>query len=197
MTTHTVEIAAAADQAAAIDALTLAFATDPATRWTWPEAKTYLAAFPRFARAFGGAAFVHGSAHRVDGFAGVALWLPPDVHPDEAAIGELMVSTVKESARNDAGRLMEQMVSYHPKEPHWYLPLIGVDPARQGKGLGGALMRHATEICDREGRLAYLESSNPKNIPLYERHGFEILGRIQSGESPVITPMLRQPQRRT
>src|SRR5260370_4515182 len=86
--------------------------------------------------------------------------------------------------------------SYHPKEPPWYLPLIGIDPARQGKGLGGALMRHATDICDRDGVLAYLESSNPRNIPLYERHGFGILGTIQAGGSPVITPLLRKPPRR-
>jgi hypothetical protein len=53
-----------------------------------------------------------------------------------------------------------------------------------------------TDKCDRDGVLAYLESSNPRNIPLYERHGFEILGRAQSGNSPVITPMLCKPQRR-
>jgi GNAT superfamily N-acetyltransferase len=72
----------------------------------------------------------------------------------------------------------------------------GVDPAHQGKGLGGVLMRHATDICDRDGVLAYLESSNLRNVPLYERHGFEILGTIQAGSSPVITPMLRKPRRR-
>jgi ribosomal protein S18 acetylase RimI-like enzyme len=88
------------------------------------------------------------------------------------------------------------MARYHPKEPHWYLPLIGIDPAHQGRGLGGALMRHATEICDRERVPAYLESSNLRNVPLYQRHGFEVMGKIQAGSSPVITPMLRWPQRR-
>ena len=57
-------------------------------------------------------------------------------------------------------------------------------------------MRHATDICDRDGVLAYLESSNLRNVPLYERHGFEILGTIQAGGSPTITPMLRKPRRR-
>jgi ribosomal protein S18 acetylase RimI-like enzyme len=88
------------------------------------------------------------------------------------------------------------MANYHPKEPHWYLPLLGVDPAHQNKGVGGALLRHVTDRCDRDGVAAYLESSNPRNIALYERHGFEILGRAQSGQSPVITPMLRRPRRR-
>jgi ribosomal protein S18 acetylase RimI-like enzyme len=88
------------------------------------------------------------------------------------------------------------MASHHPKEPHWYLPLIGIDPACQGKGFGSALLKHATDICDHDGMLAYLESSNLANVPLYERHGFEAIGRIQVGGSPVLTPMLRRPRRR-
>lgn len=88
------------------------------------------------------------------------------------------------------------MARHHPEVPHWYLPLIGADPARQGQGIGSALMRHALARCDSEGAAAYLESSNPRNIPLYQRHGFDILGTIQAGSSPVLTPMLRSPQPR-
>jgi ribosomal protein S18 acetylase RimI-like enzyme len=86
------------------------------------------------------------------------------------------------------------MGSYHPEEPHWYLPLIGVDPLHQGRGCGSALMRHALLVCDRDKTLAYLESSNSRNIPLYERHGFESLGTIQVGTSPQVFPMLRKPR---
>ena len=56
------------------------------------------------------------------------------------------------------------MSSYHPSEPHWYLPLIGVDPALHGKGYGSALMEYALIQCDRDQKVAYLESSNPKKI---------------------------------
>ena len=90
--------------------------------------------------------------------------------------------------------MLEQMSSYHPSEPHWYLPLIGVDPALHGKGYGSALMEHALIQCDRDQKAAYLESSNSKNITLYERHGFGLLGTIQVGESPPILPMLRKPR---
>jgi ribosomal protein S18 acetylase RimI-like enzyme len=83
------------------------------------------------------------------------------------------------------------MGKYHPQEPHWYLPLIGVDPAHQGKGFGSALLGHALEICDRDHLPAYLESSNPLNIPLYRRHGFELLDTLQVGSSPPVFPMLR------
>jgi ribosomal protein S18 acetylase RimI-like enzyme len=86
------------------------------------------------------------------------------------------------------------MRRYHPQEPHWFLPFIGSDPSQQGKGYGTALMKHALVPCDLDHKLAYLEASNPKNIPLYERHGFELLGVIQVGTSPPIFPMLRKPR---
>jgi ribosomal protein S18 acetylase RimI-like enzyme len=45
---------------------------------------------------------------------------------------------------------MEQMDRSHPSEPHWYLPMIGVDPGKQGNGYGSALLKHALERCDGE-----------------------------------------------
>jgi len=196
MTTKTVRNATSAEEASAIATLTLAFSTDPATRWTWPKAQDYLDAFPRFAKAFGGAGFASGGAHIVGDHAGTALWLPPGVEPDGAALGELMRTTGSPQSMSDGMQVMRQMESHHPSEPHWYLPLIGIDPKHQGKGLGSALLAHVAAICDLDGVPAYLESSNPRNVPLYQRHGFEITGEIQYGSSPTIVPMLRQPRRR-
>jgi len=195
MPIETVQIATAADRAAATAVLTLAFSGDPAARWTWPDPKGFLAAFPRFVQAFGGAAFQKGSAHYIQG-AGAALWLPPGVDSDEAAMMELMRTTADPATASDGPQVMQQMMSYHPREPHWYLPLLGVNPARQGQGLGARLLEHANDVFDRDGVVAYLESSNPRNIGLYQRHGFEVLGTVQVGRSPVITPMRRDPRRR-
>jgi ribosomal protein S18 acetylase RimI-like enzyme len=196
MTPPIVETAAAADAAAVFDILTRAFSDDPMTCWTWPDPTVLRATFPSFARAFGGAAFDHGSAHVVGG-AGAALWLPPGVHPDEAELGRIVGTTMPKALMADGWRVSEQMARHHPSEPHWYLPLIGVVPAQRGKGLGGALLDPALAACDRDGVPAYLESTNPRNITLYERHGFERLAVIQSGSSPTIVPMLRKPRRRT
>src|SRR5262249_3652067 len=189
-----VRTATAADEDRAIDAVVLAFSADPAARWTWPDPQEYLSHFPTFVRAFGGRAFQHKTAYCVDGYAGTALWLPPDVHPDEDALVSLLERTAPERIQQEVSGVFEQMERYHPREPHWYLPLIGVDPSQQGKGHGSALMRHALVPCNRDRVLAYLESTNPRNIPLYERHGFELLGTIQVSTSPPIFPMLRRPR---
>jgi ribosomal protein S18 acetylase RimI-like enzyme len=182
------------EEGPAIDTVVLAFAADPVTRWAWPHAHQYLAAMPRFSRAFGGNAFISGGAHCTPEHTGVALWLPPGVHPDEDRLGELMESTTSPAARDAGPAIFEQMAKYHPSEPHWYLPLIGVDPAHQGKGHGDALMAYALERCDRDKLPAYLESTNPRNITLYRRHGFVPLGTIQVGSAPPLVPMLRHPR---
>lgn len=121
---------------AALATLTLAFVTDPAARWSWPQANDFLRSFPLLARAFGGRSFALGTAYGVEGGAGVALWLPPNVSADEEALVSLIERTAPASIQQDAAGVFEQMAGFHPHEPHWYLPLIGVDPARQGQRLG-------------------------------------------------------------
>jgi len=189
-----VKVLAAADEDRAAATVMLAFAADPMARWTWPQAEQYLAAMPRMIRAFGSRAFTYGSAYGTDGHAGTALWLRPGIHSDEDGLKAVIESTVEPSRAAEGAVIFEQMASYHPSEPHWYLPLIGVDPAHQGEGHGDALMSYALVQCDRDRAPAYLESSNPRNIPFYRRHGFETLGAIQAGSSPTLVPMLRQPR---
>jgi len=74
-----------------------------------------------------------------------------------------------------------------------YLPFIGVDPAQQGKGSGAALLKSVLAKCDKTHVPAYLESTNPRNRTLYERHGFRAMGEIKVGDCPPIVPMLRRP----
>jgi ribosomal protein S18 acetylase RimI-like enzyme len=194
MRTAVVKRVTAADEDAAIDVVVRAFSADPAARWLYPDSNQYSVNFPTFVKAFGGKAFEHGSAYTIDDYRGAALWLPPDVHADEEALAGLIQRSVPEHRQEEVFAVFQQMDDYHPNEPHWYLPLIGVDPAQQSRGYGSALIEHALIQCDRDQKLAYLESSNPKNISLHERHGFELLGTIRVGASPPICPMLRKPR---
>ena len=195
MTIPIVKTAKESDEAGVIDVLKIAFIADPATRWVWPDPQKYLSHFSSFAKAFGGKAFAYESAHYVGNYSGAALWLPPDVHPDVDQLITLLQSTGSDEAKKDGPEIFEKMSGYHPDEPHWYLPLLGVDPLHHGKGLGSALLQHTLAICNQDNKYAYLESSNPRNIPLYERHGFELLGTIQVNTSPSIFPMLRKPRK--
>ncbi len=100
--------------AAAIDVIVLAFASDPAARWTWPDPHQYLSHFPNFVNAIGGKAFAHGSAHYLEGYTGAALWLPPNVQPDEDELFSLFQRTVAEELHKDVFAVFEQMGRYHP-----------------------------------------------------------------------------------
>ncbi len=89
----------------------------------------------------------------------------------------------------------ELMKKAHPEEPHWYLAIIGSDPDVRGQGFGNALMRSRLDRCDAEHAPAYLESSNPDNVPYYQRFGFEITGEIAlPNGGPKLIPMWRAPR---
>jgi GNAT superfamily N-acetyltransferase len=153
-----------------------------------------MSTFPSYVILYGGKAFDHASAYVIEDFARVALWLPPGVEPDYDPMTALFLENVEESILAIADSLFEQMAEFHPQEPHWYLSLMGVDPARREKGYGSSLLSHALAVCDKDGLPAYLEATSPANLSLYERHGFETLGQIESRGSPPMFPMLRAPR---
>ena len=182
------------EMAHAVAAIVAAFLTDPLARFAWPSPHDHLRAMPLATREFAGGSFEHGTGYVTADFCGTALWLPPGVHANGEALDGVFRDTAKPEHLDDLLATFEKMEQSHPEEPHWYLPIIGVEPNAQGKGLGAELMRHAVARCDQEGALAYLESSNPRNISLYLRHGFEVMGEIRVGAAPLVTPMLRRPR---
>jgi hypothetical protein len=192
VTSASVEVIKSADRRRGVATLTLAFAADPIMRWAWPDAYQYATYWPRIAEAYGGRAFDYGTAHVLENFAAVALWLPPGVESDEATFGELMAESCGDQILRDLNAVIEQMAQLHPAGEHWFLPLIGVDSVAQGRGLGSALLRHGLAACDRDGLPAYLEATSPRNRALYELHGFRVVEVIQAGSSPPLWAMLRE-----
>ena len=178
----------------AVAAIVSAFLTDPIARFAWPFPHDYLRFMPLSTREFVSGSFEHGTAYVSADFCGAAIWFPPGVHPNGEALERFFRDTARPDHLDDLLATFEKMAQCHPEEPHWYLPMIGVEPNAQGKGLGAELMRHALVRCDQERALAYLESSNPRNISLYLRHGFEATGELRVGAGPLVTPMLRRPR---
>lgn len=187
----TIVIATPTEQDRTLATLGTAFVADPLVRWLFPEPGEYLAHFISLGRFFAGRAFEHGAAYRSDDFMAAALWLPPGVHPDEESMGALMASALPAERHEEVFGLLEQVSGSHPEQEHWYLPAIGVDPRCQGGGYGSALLQKSLEACDRTHTAAYLEASTDRSLSLYQRFGFEAIGRIQQGSSPTIVPMLR------
>jgi len=105
---------------------------------------------------------------------------------------------VKSFGRNlpKALRLLTQVEGLHPKEPnHWYLGYLGTRCDSQGQGLGSAMLREVLAQADDTGTPAYLESSNERNLTLYQRHGFRVVEEIKAlDDGPSIWRMWRDPQ---
>jgi ribosomal protein S18 acetylase RimI-like enzyme len=175
----------------AIPTIVAAFADDPVERWMFPELDEYRRHFPAFVMAFGGEAFAHGTAWQLDDFAAVALWLPPGAQADGEAIGRVFADAVAPEKQDELAAVAGQMDELHPHHPHWYLPWLAVHPDRQGAGLGAALLEECLARVDAERIPAYLETPNPRTVPLYERHGFEVTGQAVAGSCPPVTTMLR------
>ena len=93
-------------------------------------------------------------------------------------------------------RVQLEVESEHPKDPkHWYLGYLGVRCDHQGQGVGSLILREVLDEADATGTPAYLESSNERNLTLYERHGFVVTTSYPAlGRGPTIWRMWRDPR---
>ena len=182
-----------ADRHRALATMLVAFVDDPVVRWAFADPHTYATLWPAYCEAYAGAAFDHGTATSLEGYAAVALWLPPGVSSDDATMERMLRETAREPVLGELDGFFEGVAAAHPVFEHWYLPLIGVDPIARSRGLGTTLIRDALGRCDRDGLPAYLEATSPRSRDLYLRFGFEVVATVQSGSSPPMWPMLRPP----
>ena len=188
-----VSLAKAGDRLRALSTLALAFSSDPLLRWMFPSSHSYLANIIETFDVFAGHSIDGDTCLITPAFEGAAMWLAPGAATDEDAVGEAFAKIFSPEFLPKVSEILAAMEAYHPHDENcWYVPLIGLDPGQQNKGVGAALMKHMTEKLDNEGAMAYLESSNQKNISLYLRHGFEVIGEIQIYNSPIVTPMIRK-----
>ncbi|OYX44421.1 MAG: hypothetical protein B7Z02_06685 [Rhodobacterales bacterium 32-67-9] len=171
--------------------LTVAFAADPFVRWILPDPHVFMQSNYDYARLNAEPGFAHGANHIIGDGWGMAIWRPPGVAPDPAALGANMRAYFAPDRIAGFQALLAACEPYHPHEPHWHLSLIAVDPAYRGRGLGGRLLEHGLGVCDRDGLPVYLESTNPRNLTVYQRQGFEILAEVRIDGLPSRYPMWR------
>jgi ribosomal protein S18 acetylase RimI-like enzyme len=177
--------------------LARAFADDPVQRFLFPSDRVYEARGTANFALLVRRVLALGIAEVTDGLEGAALWMPPGKDFLDGAGGALFAARsawkMRGNLRNARG-LLGALAKHHPHEPHWYLPVLGTDPAHQGRGVGSALLRRALARSDAAGLPAYLESSKAKNLPFYQRHGFEVVAHIRIPNGPELWPMLRKPR---
>ncbi|MFF9134665.1 MULTISPECIES: GNAT family N-acetyltransferase [unclassified Streptomyces] len=176
--------------------LARAFDDDPMMRWFFPDGalragrlQAYFEVL--FTRQYG----PHGVCERTG--AAAAFWVPDGARdkavPDEETIRRLVdVLGERAPAFKDA---VERAAGHTPREPHWYLAVIGADPASRGLGHGAALLRSGLARADAAGLPVYLESSKPGNVPLYEHFGFRVREELRLGPGgPPLWSMWREPR---
>jgi GNAT superfamily N-acetyltransferase len=195
-----IRMAGRADAAEIAQVLARAFHDDPVCGWIFPvESSRYRRLRRYFVTELLHRSLRHGAVDvvRVDGrVAGAAMWFPPGASTGSEA--SALPGYLRACGRRIvvAAQVQTVMAREHPREqPHWYLGCIGVDPVRQGHGVGGALLRSRLRRCDEVGRPAYLESSNPKNVPLYRHLGFEVTGALGLPDGAPVVDMMWRPGR--
>jgi len=143
--------------------------------------------------------FPYGETFVAGGYEGAALWNPPNGRP-HGLLSDLRMlpGFISVAGLTRLPKLMATlnvMEKKHPKDPHYYLLALGVDPDHQGQGIGTQLMAPILERCDAEGSPAYLESSKERNVPLYERNGFQVTEQLElPNGGPPVWLMWRDPK---
>ncbi len=160
------------------DILADSFSTDPVMNWIMPDTSLY----PGFFRLLIRDIFLpRGLLHLDRQSRGAGLWLPPEGKFDVPPSLLLLSLVLKLLLKHGPGKLVrirqqEALFNrHHPKAPHYHLVFVGARHANQGQGVGSALIKQGLRSVDEARMPAYLESSNHKNVPLYERHGFEVI----------------------
>jgi len=168
---------------AAATTLAHAFHDDPLMVYTIPDPAERVRLLPDvYARMirFG---FLAGEVYVTAGeLEGVALWMPPNakwsrehieasgMHQTPTVIGDEAYQRYRDVVGREWQARERDMTG-----ACWYLFLLGVEPSRQRRGLGGALMRPVLERAD-SGQLAcYLETENERNVAFYQKQGFDLI----------------------
>jgi ribosomal protein S18 acetylase RimI-like enzyme len=134
------------------------------------------------------------------GVVATAGWLPEGAYPPSRWRATRLLTatpyTLLTPSTFRAGlRYLTETEKLHPKEPHWYLAVIGVEPERQGEGVGGQLLAAVLDRLDATGVPAYLETSTGANVGWYRRHGFDVQQEVQPAPAgPPVWTMWREPK---
>ena len=168
------------DAATATELIVEAFFDDPTWSWAFPDATQRREQHRLFWRVYVDSAVRRKSVWLAPQDTSTSVWVPPGESELTPAEEEQVENMLRALLGDGAGRVLEAFELFeaaHPRdEPHHYLSLLATDPRHRGHGYGLRLLAHNLAPVDELGSPAYLEASNPGNVPLYERYGFRVVG---------------------
>jgi len=184
------------DHARLAEVLARAFLDDPVTAYFYPSSRTRLRHARRFFRARLATLSRQEQVWTTEDLHGAALWSLPGQWRERARDSLRLLPSAPGLLPHPvrAVKAVQVIEERHPPERHFYLSVLGIDPAEQGRGLGSALLRPVLDLCDEERFGAYLESSKERNVDLYARHGFRVRERISLPDGPSLWLMWRHPR---
>ncbi len=188
-----------ADIGAVAQDLSAAFSTDPVFNWFLRADARHDAARLKLFQALIAMGLADGEVFRPAGGGAASIWLPSESLRPTPFLQELralprILGATGFSRLSRISAMRRMMDAHHPKAPpHAYLWFLGVRPDAQGLGVGSRLLAAGLARVDAKGLPAYLESSSPANVPLYRRHGFEVVEVLKATpEAPEMWAMWRE-----
>ena len=88
-------------------------------------------------------------------------------------------------------RALAATAARRPRQPHFYVSVLTVDPPHQRIGLGGRALRELLLKCDAVKVAAHLETARPENVSYYEGFGFRVVEQMTLGDCPPLWIMTR------
>ncbi len=189
--------AARADLPAVVEALVRGFHEDPLYVWLYPDAAERPGRLRETFELITGLGIERGHLYTNAARSAAATWTAPDVPLISDEDGERFLEMIELHVGARVHHVvsgMAQTESHRPARPHFALHSLGVDASAQGAGAGSALLAPVLAVCDEDGWPAHLTSSALRNVPFYERLGFEVIAETTlPGGGPVMRSMVRPP----
>lgn len=179
----------------ALATLVEAFASDPMATYFFPLASKRSSGLAHILRVALRHGLCDGVVDSVHASGGVAIWLRSECAtmnlPRMIRTGLLAAALkVGFAATRRIMRFLQRMEEQRNQSiagRHWYLLNLAVRPELQGQGLGSVLLRSGLDRAQHQGVPCFLETTNPRNVPFYQKHGFRL---VHKGHPPKGGPLV-------
>ncbi len=154
-----------------------AFVTEPMMRWPLGAQEDPVAQCTRCFSYFLEEALDLGFVTATADTRAAAVWVPPNAaegwegHP----WNQPRIRALTDDGGRRYDRFWDWIYSHDPKEKLWQLDSIAVEPRRQGKGLGRALIEAGLERARADRVGAFLSTGTRRNVDIYGSRGFQVV----------------------